>query len=31
MEKLSDNYLDNVRLFDGVLGVGRSCDVVSRD
>ncbi|MDO4314526.1 MAG: spore germination protein [Oscillospiraceae bacterium] len=31
MGKLSDNYLDNVRLFDEVLGVDRSCDIVSRD
>lgn len=31
MEKLSKNYMDNVRLFDEVLGVGRSCDIVSRD
>ena len=31
MEKLSSNYTDNVRLFDETLGVGRSCDVVSRD
>lgn len=31
MEKLSENYMDNVRLFDGVLGVDRSCDLVSRD
>lgn len=31
MEKLSNNYMDNVRLFDEVLGVDRSCDIVSRD
>ena len=31
MEQLSDNYMDNVRRFDEVLGVGRSCDLVSRD
>ncbi len=31
MEKLTDNYMDNVRLLDGLLGVGRSCDVVNRD
>lgn len=31
MEKLSNHYMDNVRLFDEVLGVGRSCDIVSRD
>ena len=31
METLSDNYMDNVRLFDEALGVGRSVDMVSRD
>ena len=31
MEQLSDNYMDNVRRFDEVLGVGRSCDMISRD
>jgi stage V sporulation protein AF len=31
MEKLSENYMENVRLFDEVLGVGRSVDMVSRD
>ncbi|WP_295582937.1 spore germination protein [uncultured Oscillibacter sp.] len=31
MEKLSDNYMDNVRRMDGLLGVGRCCDVVNRD
>ena len=31
MEKLSDNYMENVRLFDQALGVGRSVDMVSRD
>ena len=31
MEKLSDNYMENVRLFDEALGVGRSVDMVSRD
>lgn len=30
-EQLSDSYAENVRRFDEVLGVGRSCDVVSRD
>ncbi len=31
MERISENFWDNVRRFDQVLGVGRSCDVVSRD
>ena len=31
MEELSNNYGENVRLFNDVLGVGRSCDLVSRD
>jgi stage V sporulation protein AF len=31
MEQLSGNYTDNVRRFDQTLGVGRSCDLVSRD
>ncbi|MCI9122214.1 MAG: spore germination protein [Oscillibacter sp.] len=31
MGNLSDNFQDNVRLFDSVLGVGRSIDMVSRD
>ena len=31
MEQLSTNYRENVRWFDDTLGVGRSCDVVSRD
>ena len=31
MEQISTNYADNVRWFDEVLGVGRSCDLVSRD
>ena len=31
MEKLSDNYMDNVAWFNETLGVGRSCDIVSRD
>nr|WP_325185277.1 spore germination protein [uncultured Oscillibacter sp.] len=31
VEKLSDNYGENVRHFNDVLGVGRSCDLVSRD
>ena len=31
MGTLSDNYTDNVRLFDKALGVGRSVDMVSRD
>ena len=31
MGTLSDNYAENVRLFDEALGVGRSVDMVSRD
>ena len=31
MGTLSDNYMENVRLFDEALGVGRSVDMVSRD
>lgn len=31
MEKLSENYMENVRLFDKAIGVGRSVDAVSRD
>ena len=31
MGTLSDNYMDNVRLFDEALGVGRSVDMVSRN
>lgn len=31
MEELSTNYADNVRWFDETLGVGRCCDLVSRD
>jgi stage V sporulation protein AF len=31
MEQLSGNYTDNARRFDQTLGVGRSCDLVSRD
>ena len=31
MERLSENYMDNVRRFDRELGVGRSVDMVSRD
>ena len=31
MENLSNNYEENVRRFNQVLGVGRSCDLVSRD
>jgi len=31
MEKLALHYQDNVRRFDEILGVGRSCDIVSRD
>ena len=31
MEKISNDYRENVRLLDGLLGVGRSCDMVSRD
>ena len=31
MEKISNDYWENVRVLDGLLGVGRSCDMVSRD
>ena len=31
MEKISNDYRENVRILDGLLGVGRSCDMVSRD
>ena len=31
MGTLSDHYMENVRLFDEALGVGRSVDMVSRD
>ena len=31
MEKISDNYMDNVQMFDKIIGVGRSSDIVSRD
>lgn len=31
MEQLSENFQQNVRRFDEILGVGRSCDLVSRD
>ena len=31
MEELSCDYADNVRWFNDVLGVGRSCDMISRD
>ena len=31
MGDLSNSYGENVRRFDEVLGVGRSCDLVSRD
>jgi len=31
MEKFSNDYAENVRVLDGLLGVGRSCDMVSRD
>ena len=31
MEEISVNYADNVRWFNDVLGVGRSCDMISRD
>ena len=31
MEKISNDYRENVRVLDGLLGVGRSCDMVSRD
>ena len=31
MEKISNDYRENVRVLDGLLGVGRSCDMVCRD
>ena len=31
MEKISNDYRENVRVLEGLLGVGRSCDMVSRD
>lgn len=31
MEKISNDYRENVRMLDDLLGVGRSCDMVSRD
>ena len=31
MESVSQNYMENVKWFDETLGVGRSCDIVSRD
>ena len=31
MEIISNDYRENVRVLDGLLGVGRSCDMVSRD
>ncbi len=31
MERLSNHYQENVRRLDALLGVGRSCDMVSRD
>ena len=31
MEKITNDYRENVRVLDGLLGVGRSCDMVSRD
>ena len=31
MDQLSSNYLENVTWFNETLGVGRSCDIVSRD
>ena len=31
MEKISNDYQENIRVLDGLLGVGRSCDMVSRD
>ena len=31
MEKISNDYRENVRVLDGHVGVGRSCDMVSRD
>ena len=30
MEKFSNDYAENVRVLDDLLGVGRSCDMVSR-
>ena len=31
MERLSKEYAENVRYLDATLGVGRSCDIVSRN
>ena len=31
METLSDDYMENVRCLDEILGVGRSCDLVNRN
>ena len=31
MEKFSTDYMENVQTLDQLLGVGRSCDMVSRD
>ena len=31
MEKFSNDYAENVRVLDDLLGVERSCDMVSRD
>ena len=31
MEQISNDYRENVRVLDALLGVGRSCDMVSRD
>ena len=31
MEKITNDYRENIRVLDGLLGVGRSCDMVSRD
>lgn len=31
MEKISNDYRENIRVLDALLGVGRSCDMVSRD
>ena len=31
METLSDDYMENVRSLDEILGVGRSCDLVNRN
>ena len=31
MEQLAKEYQENVQWFDRTLGVGRSCDMVSRD